>query len=113
MGEDTSRSEDGEKLGRVGDAALEELLKRLVDPEEAKKLPGTGLLTIANAYVKVREKQIERDLGKTDGPPQDEVDVILDSPLPPARKREQLINALARLDERRKRLMALLEGDLE
>ena len=111
MGEDASRSED--RLSRVGEAALDELLARLEDPEAAKELPGTGLLNMANVYVKAREKQLERDMGKQAGPPTDEVDVILDSPLPAARKREQLRAVLDRLDARRAWINDLLEGDIE
>ena len=112
MGADAPGS-DSDKLSRVGDAALEELLNRLEDPEAAKELPGTGLLNIANAYVKAREKQLERDINKPSGPAVDEIDVILGSPLPPERKRDLLQDALQRARERHDRILELLEGDLE
>ena len=112
MGEDTSRAED-DRLSRVGDAALDELLARLEDPEAAKELPGTGLLNIANAYTKLQEKRLERDALKASGPALDELDVILNSPLPDGKKRELLTEAYERTLHRAKRIhQAVLElGD--
>lgn len=103
MGEDAARTED-DRLSRVGDAALNELLYRLEDPEAAKELPGTGLLNIANAYTKLQEKRLERDALKSDGPVQDDVDIILASPLPDDRKRELLADAYDKAVDKAKRI---------
>lgn len=104
----------GDKLERVGDAALNELLRRLEDPESAKELPGTGLLNIANAYVKAREREIARQADVPDpADTRDDIEVILDSTLSAWQKAEQLRLALDRLDAKRRRILDLLEGGLD
>lgn len=109
--ESQDRTDGGSKLDRVGNAALDELLRRLEDPVLAMDLPGTGLLNIASSYVKAREKQIEDDANKDTGPEQDDIDVILTSKLPTDRKKTLLAECVVVLEAKRDRILQLIEGD--
>lgn len=100
---------DSDQLGRVGKAALGELLRRLEDPGLAEALPGTGLLNIAASWVKVQEKQLAKSTEEV-GPQQDPIDMILNTNLPGERKHSQLLSEQARTRARLARIDALLEG---
>lgn len=101
-----------DKIAEVGEAALRELLKRFKDPKSAAELPGTGLLNIAAAVVRIKEKEAANAADAQNASKSvDEIEVILSSPQSPARKRELLGRALVRIEERRQKILDLLEGD--
>jgi hypothetical protein len=88
---------DHDLFEQIGDAALLELGKRLVDPEKAKELPATGLLNLGLAVMKTRDKEQQE---KEEVDKQDEIEIILLSSLPDERKIQQLEVARERAMER-------------
>jgi hypothetical protein len=87
--------------------SLQELLRRLDDPEQAAKLPGTGLLNLGVAAVKMMQPQKKQD----EEIELDILDIINKTDLPEERKRELLAAELGQLETRRRDLYSALEGE--
>lgn len=100
-----------DKLAKVGEGSLDELLRRFDDPEERKKLAATGLLQLANAYLKHQEKLIDARTGASNAV-ENAVDVIMDSKLPPDRKRALLESTLTLHENEGQRIMNILKGEI-
>jgi hypothetical protein len=86
--EDAAVLAGSELASKIKQLAVEELLRRLEDPDEARKLAATGLLNLVNQILKNEEKQAARD---QDGPNEvtDPIAAILEAPLPTDRKLQQ------------------------
>lgn len=94
-----SRIEDLEALAKA------ELLKRLKDPAEARKLAATGLLNLVIVF----EKQKPPEKPQDDSVDLDPLEVIAATDLPDDRKRELIEQELVKMDERRVALLGALE----
>jgi hypothetical protein len=85
--------------------AESELRRRLEDPEEARKLAGTGLLNLVLSFEKqkalVKLEDLDEDI--------DPLEVINSVDLPDDRKRELILQELDRLDTLRVGLTNALE----
>ena len=97
-----------DKLEKVGELALEELERRLGSPQAAAELPGTALLQLCNAHLKLlAERQAaEPTEGEVVG---SALDAILEAGLPAKRTAALLTDLLARIDEDRAAVLAKLE----
>lgn len=96
-------------LDKVRDGALAELLRRFDDPELRKDLPGTGLLNVINAAMRLDEKRLAANTENT-GPSMDPIDMIMGTTLPGSRKLEQLRAERERTRARLDKLDLLLEA---
>ena len=95
-------------LEQVAALALRELKLRLEDPEEANKLPGTGLLNLVNAAAKALAPTKEK---QKDGVEASLAEILKDADLPDDRKHALVEEELARVEAQRQALREALEGD--
>lgn len=87
--------------------AEKELRRRLEDPEEAKKLAGTGLLNL----VVLIQKQKEPEKVTDEDVDLDVLEVIRNTDLPEHRKQELITEEIALMEVRKQELLDALEVD--
>lgn len=91
---------------------LSELRRRLNDPDEAAKIPATGLINLLLAQEKRREREDENRKHREEQPVRgNAVELILLMDLSPERKRALLEEERDRLEKEYARVISLLVED--
>lgn len=96
----------------VIELAVQEMGQRMSDPIRRGDVPDHVLIKfLAEANKSADRRLAERERAQLEQAQQDEIEVIVQSALPPEKKRALLEAALTRLDKRRQQIVDLIEGD--